>query len=293
MPAPQCAVALDVGGTTVDGAIVAGDGAISASRRIASPSSQAAEVIIAALGDLISSLRADGESDGREIAGCGIAMPGPFDYSSGVPHMHHKFASLYGMDLKGDLTERTGLRPTFINDAAAFGLGAAILAAAQNERLMAITLGTGLGVAYVVNGKLTGGDRGIWDIPYEAGILEDADSRRAIENAYQARGGDTIDVASIAKRAKEGDRAAAEAFQQFGSALGDALYLGANDFVPNRFVLGGGIARSSELFLDGALRRYTERSGREVPADIVVEGAALVGAALSVFTSDAPLVAGQ
>jgi len=285
MPAPQYAVALDVGGTTVDGAVVAGDGAIMSSRRIDSASSQTADVISDAFAGLITDLRADAERDGGDVVGCGIAMPGPFDYGKGVSEMRHKFASLYGLDLKGALAERTGLTPTFLNDAAAFGLGAAAMVGKPGERLMAITVGTGLGAAHVVGGKLAGDNRGIWDIPYQSGILEDAVSRRTIENAYQARVGASIDVATIAKRAQESDQAAIEAFRQFGSALGDAMYLGGQDFVPHRFVLGGGIARASDLFLDVAIGRFTEQSGRKVPVDIVIEGAALVGAARSAFAA--------
>jgi glucokinase len=278
-------VALDVGGTTVDGAVVAVDGATTSLQRIDSPSSETADAIIAALAGLITDLREEGQRDGGEVVGCGIAMPGPFDYGKGVSEMRHKFANLYGVDLKGALAERTGLMPTFINDAAAFGLGAAALVGEPGERLMALTLGTGLGVAYVVNGALTHDGRGMWDIPYQSGILEDAVSRRAIENAYQTQAGGLIDVAVIAKRAQDGDHAAVEAFRQFGTALGDALYLGGQDFVPDRFVLGGGIARASRLFLDAALRRFREQSGRELPVDIVVEGAALVGAAQSAFAA--------
>lgn len=40
---------------------------------------------------------------GMELAGIGIAIPGPFDYAAGIPRMTHKFRSIYGVDLRGVL----------------------------------------------------------------------------------------------------------------------------------------------------------------------------------------------
>ncbi len=40
---------------------------------------------------------------GMELAGIGIAIPGPFDYAAGVSRMTHKFRSICGVDLRGVL----------------------------------------------------------------------------------------------------------------------------------------------------------------------------------------------
>ena len=44
-----------------------------------------------------------------ELAGIGIAIPGPFDYAAGVSRMTHKFRSICGVDLRGVLHAMPGV----------------------------------------------------------------------------------------------------------------------------------------------------------------------------------------
>lgn len=46
---------------------------------------------------------------GMELAGIGIAIPGPFDYAAGVSRMTHKFRSICGVDLRGVLHAMPGV----------------------------------------------------------------------------------------------------------------------------------------------------------------------------------------
>lgn len=78
-------------------------------------------------------------------------MPGPFDYERGISLMKgmEKYDSLYGLDIREILSEKLNVPAAhivFINDAAAF-LGGELAsgAAADFNRAIGVTLGTGLG----------------------------------------------------------------------------------------------------------------------------------------------------
>ena len=152
------------------------------------------------------------------IRGAGLAMPGPFDYERGISQMTHKLLPLFGVDLKSALSSRFGWQPSqvrFVNDAAAFLLGEVGAGAAKGySRAIGITLGTGIGCAFSVDGHIPipsdrpGGDPTvppggeIWNLPYNGATVEDFVSTRFLRQQYLALTGleaDVSDVAAIAQ----------------------------------------------------------------------------------------------
>jgi glucokinase len=194
----------------------------------------------------------------KAVAGAALAVPGPFDLKAGVSLMHHKLPYLYGVDLRAALSGQFGWDPgqvRFMNDADAYLMGEIGAGAARGfARAVGITLGTGVGSAFAVNGQLVGDGPGvpnggeIWNIPFQGGIVEDFVSTRAITGDYERRTGSTSEVAALAARAKN-DPVAQETFNEFGANLGRALATILSGFAPDVVVLGGGISRSAELFL--------------------------------------------
>ncbi len=224
--------------------------------------------------------------------GAVLAVPGPFDFQAGVSHMRHKLPYLYGIDLRQALAVRFDWQPAqvrFLNDADAYLLGELGAGAARGfTRAVGLTLGTGIGSAFAVDGRLVtegagvphGGE--IWNLPYEGGIVEDLISSRAISASYQRRTGKSREVADLAAAAPA-DPAAQDAFTEFGQHLGRVLGTLLAAFAPDVAVLGGGISRSARLFLDATRSRLTgsslqlrvsELGGR---APLVGCGAALFG----------------
>jgi len=193
--------------------------------------------------------------------GASFAMPGPFDYALGVSSMKHKFQGLYGVPLAPRLAACLGCpadRISFLNDAAAYLIGEVSKgAAAGSRRAIGITLGTGVGSAFAVDGQVVvtgegvpkGGE--IWDYPYRGGILEDLISTAGVQRLYERRTGRRAEVRAIATLAEE-EREARETFEDFGRDLGQALRDTCAAFRPDCIVLGGGIARSARLFLPAA-----------------------------------------
>jgi glucokinase len=244
---------------------------------------------------LLHSLGVKVGAESEPAAGASLAIPGPFDYTTGVSHMKHKLPYLFGVNVHVALAARFGWQPgqvCSLNDADAFLLGEIGAGAVRGvSRVVGLTLGTGIGSAFAVDGRVvTEGpgippDGEIWNLPYQSGIVENFVSTRAIQGAYQKRTGTLREVAEIAKDAAH-DPAAVEAFNEFGRNLGRAMRTVLYPFAPSVVVLGGGISQSSPLFLSAT---EAELDGLDVELRIseLRDNAALVGAGVRWFETHA------
>jgi glucokinase len=280
----------DVGGSHISAAVCHGGGAYRLSSPItaAHPALQSCDAFVS----LLHTLGIQASEGNGGIEGAALAMPGPFDYRTGVSHMRHKLPYLFGVNLHQALAERFAWQTCQVcslNDAAAFLLGEIGAGAARGmTRAVGITLGTGVGSAFAVDGRVvtegpgvpSGGE--IWNLPFEGGIVEDLVSTRAIQGNYLKRTGKLVEVADLAAAAAD-DPAAAEAFADFGRSLGTAMRILLPAFAPNAVVLGGGISRSAQLFLPEALRSL-EGLDFQVRVAELLDHAALVGAGVAWFT---------
>lgn len=239
--------------------------------------------------DLLHSLGVQASAGATASLGAELAMPGPFDYARGISHMRHKLPYLFGVDMRQALAKRFGWLPCqvrFVNDAAAYLLGEIGAGAVHGvQRAVGITLGTGIGSAFAVDGHVLTSGPGvppggeIWNLPYESGIVEDFLSTRAIQNGYRQRTGQQREVSAIAAAAAS-DPAAAEVFAEFGRHLGLALRIITAEFAPSVVVLGGGISRSSHLFLPAA-ERELQGLNLKLRTSALLDRAALVGAGVA------------
>jgi glucokinase len=224
------------------------------------PSAQTSEAFVA----LLYALGVEAAASLPPVTGATLAMPCPFDFETGICLMRHKLPYLYGVNLRNALAGRFGWEPAqvqFLNDADAYLMGEVGAGAARGfARVVAITLGTGTGSAFALEGRLLtdgpgvplGGE--IWDLPYEGGIVEDFLSSRAILGGYQRRTGKASTVAALAETALT-DPAARETFTEFGKHLGRVLNAKLAGFSPDVVVIGGGISRAAHLFLPAALQQ--------------------------------------
>lgn len=248
------------------------------------------EQTIEAFIQLLCSLGVEASAGVGRVEGAELAMPGPFDFNQGISLMRHKLPYIYGVNLRRPLAGYFGWDPTrvrFLHDASAFLLGETSAGAARGvPRAAGITLGTGIGSAFAIDGHIVtegcgvppGGE--IWNLPYQGGIIEDSVSSRAIRRSYQLRTGLLREVAELAAVAD--DRAAIEAFLDFGRHLGLALRMAVASFSPNVVVLGGGISRSAHLFLSAA-RHELRDLNLQLRVSALLDDAPLVGAAVAWF----------
>jgi glucokinase len=236
------------------------------------------------------------------VGGAMLAVPGPFDLQAGVSLMRHKLPYLYGVDLRKTLATRFGLEPAhvrFLNDADAYLLGEVGAGAARGfRRAVGLTLGTGIGSAFAVDGNLvtegpgvpSGGE--IWNLPYRGGIVEDFISSRAIVGNYERCTGMKREVVGLAAAAP-GDPAAQEAFIEFGNHLGIVIQTLLADFRADVIVLGGGISRSADLFLPTVQSQIGDLP-LQLRVSELKDEAALVGCGVAAFrTENDPLDVGK
>ncbi|ATL25269.1 ROK family protein [Streptomyces formicae] len=217
----------------------------------------------------------------------GVAVPGPFDHDKGIARFEGvgKFDDLYGIDVRAVLLDGVWPRPAhavFLNDAHAFLLGEWHAGAARgHERCAGITLGTGVGSAFLVDGDIRRQGPGI---PPEGRIdlvrvggrpLEDSVSRRAVLARY---GDGAVDVSDVAERARAGERHARDVLDGAFTTLGAVLAPYARDFAATVLVVGGAMAASWDL-VRPALRAGLGDTPVTLRAAGLGEHAALVGAA--------------
>jgi glucokinase len=247
-----------------------------------------ATITSAAFLDLLDDLGERVVVGGAHAAGASLAFPAPFDYRAGISQMRHKLEDLYGVSLGEALAQRLAWSPErvcFLNDADAALLGEAGAGAAKGvAKAIGIMLGTGIGFSYMQNGRLDAAapgvplDSEIWNLPFHDGIVEELLSSRAIERDYQARTGQHHSVAVIALRSVS-DGTARDVFATFGRYLGEVIAEVLTPLDPEVIVFGGGIARSSHLFLPAA-RKQLKHSSIRLVSSILCEKAPLLGAAM-------------
>ncbi|MBL1113993.1 ROK family protein [Streptomyces sp. 110] len=226
----------------------------------------------------------------------GIAVPGPFDYARGIARYHGvgKFAALDGLAVGDLLTPRLNPRPArlrFLNDASAFALGARHTAHAESRRLVAVTLGTGVGSAFLDRGAIVENDP---RVPPEGRVdlltvdgrpLEDTVSTRAMTAHYTDRTGRPVDgLRELTALAAVDDITARDVITSALRALGAALAPWLTAFEADTVVFGGSITAAWPLIgppLTAGLTHHDPRLARltlSVHAD--GEDQALLGAAV-------------
>lgn len=193
--------------------------------------------------------------------GIGFAMPGAFDYKRGIALFrgNDKFEALYGVDIGQAVTSFHGFQGIpvrFINDATAFAVGEASFGTGRGyDRVVAVTLGTGLGSAFVsdgipiVNTNEVPQHGCLWHLPYEAGIADDYFGARWFLDRFRHK--TSLSLVGVADMLSihEHRETAIRIFEEFGVRLGRFLGPWLKRFRADVLVLGGGITRSAKLFL--------------------------------------------
>lgn len=203
---------------------------------------------------------ADFAVDG-EIQGIGIAMPGPFDYESGVALLKDvdKYDSLYGVNVGIELQKRLNLPAEFpirfLNDAMSFAVGECWQGQSSGyEHVVAITLGTGFGSAFLSEGVPQIGGEGVpamgyvYNIPYKNSMADDYFSTRWITKEYFLRTGIHLSGVKEIAECAPNDVLARKLFEDFGIDLGTFMAPLLLNFKADCLVIGGNISGAYPLF---------------------------------------------
>ncbi|HEY0978957.1 MAG TPA: ROK family protein [Flavobacteriales bacterium] len=249
----------------------------------------------------------------RELAGqhqahidaVGIGAPNANQHT-GIIEMAPNLPWKHDVPLAAMMQQRLGVHTVLGNDANAAALGEWRYGAGQGYKdLLVVTIGTGVGSGFIVDGRLVLGSHGnagelghMTIVPggrpctcARAGCLEAYVSIRGMRQTYTESGGSAEVLAEpgvrcIADAAHAGDRAAIDTFHRTVEWLAIGLANAVATTGPGRIVLFGGIARNGDLlmaplreqFQQALLNIYKGRVDLTVSA-LPDDDAAILGAA--------------
>ncbi|MBA2419455.1 MAG: ROK family glucokinase [Nocardioidaceae bacterium] len=295
--AERLAIGVDIGGTKVKAGVVDLDGHVVQRIRRATPTTSPAAVLDT-IADIVSELRTQ-----HQVTSVGIGAAGFVDSTRSTvlfsPHLAWRHEPL-----RDAVRRRTGLSVLVDNDANAAAWAEWRFGAAQNEEdLICITLGTGIGGALVLDGQLHRGRYGLagefghmqvvqdgyacecgnfgcWE-QYASGNVLIRESVAAVAAStpfgqrlakVAADNDDVLDGAVVTQLARDGDDEAIALLSDVGRWLGVGIAGLAAAFDPGLFVIGGGVSDADELLLEparNAFRRTLSGRGFRPEARIV------------------------
>jgi glucokinase len=220
----------------------------------------------------------------------GIGVPSQVDFASGRV-LASVNIPLAGVPLREELGRRLGAAVFVDNDANVAGLAESVIARASN--LVMFTLGTGVGGGIVIGGRVFRGATGLGaelghivihgDGPPcfgtcpNRGCMEAHCSGQALERSAtelarakpdsplgrRAEDDGRVSGREAVSAAQEGDADALSLFDELGRNLGIGIASVINAFEPEQVVIGGGLSRAAELFID---RAREEAAARALPS---------------------------
>jgi len=233
---------------------------------------------------------------GVKITGIGIGCTGPVDPVSGALGNVNLLPGWEGGNPVQMVSREFGVSAAMENDADAAGLGEAVWGSGKGKaRLVYVTISTGIGASVILEGKVY---RGAGDCHPEIGhhVIEPsgplcscgargcweslASGPAMVEwiqaNAPASYQSPEMSARLLCDRARAGDEWARRAVEREGYYLGVGLANIISVFTPDAIVLGGGVMKSANLFLD-RIHQSVRENCRLVPFERVEIALASLG----------------
>jgi glucokinase len=315
----KLALAFDLGGTALRGALVESDGRIVAHASAPTLAGAGSEAvigqIIALAGDLIA------QSPQAEIAGIGVGAPGPLDPKAGIVIAPPTLAGWHDVPLIDILGQHFGLPVRLENDANAAALGEWRFGAGRGSgSLVFVTVSTGIGGGVVADGHIYHGRRGLaaeighMTITgegdrcfcgaigcFEAVASGTALGRRATRMTAPGDGsllrrlsadGD-VSARHVVDAARAGDADALELIEAEARWLGIGFTNLLHLYSPDLIVMGGGLSNGFDL-LAPSIRKVVQQRAMPAYRDVPIvraelgDRAGLIGAASLILWEGEP-----
>ena len=281
--------AVDIGGTKIAAGIVREDGTLL--DRMECPT-EAGYGFTNAIVRIESMLRTLIDRCGT-IDGIGVACPGPLDPIAGIIGNVGTLPGWENGHLVEELTARFGLSAVVENDADAATLAEYAWGTAQFAgTLIYVTVSTGIGGGIVQSGQLYRGVHGAHpEFGHQlidpcgplcycglSGCWESLASGTAMSAYFHEIAADRglLTAAQICDLARSGDPRAMQAVTRTAHYLASGLANLVTLFAPDSIRLGGGVMRSSDLFLDN-VRADVLRICTQVPAELTAINVSCLG----------------
>ena len=247
-------VALDVGGTSMKGAIM--DHGLDRTATVRRPTPHGDAAVTAVL-DTVADLVA--RTNNAEAVG--IAVPGIVDDENGVAVWSENIG-WNDVPFRDLIERRTGLPVAVGHDVRAGGTAELRLGAAKGTRnSLVVPIGTGIAAAMVIDGHLCVGNGYAGEIGHMSvgadepcvcggtGCLEAVASGPAVARRYSRRTGRETAAVEVAELVAKGEPDALAVWAETVGWLGTALAAATVMAAPEVIVIGGGMSRAGDLLL--------------------------------------------
>lgn len=257
-------IGIDLGGTKIEGIVLADDGSECARLRVPTPR-DSYEATLEAVAGVIREL----EAQVGETCRVGVGHPGAISPATGLVKNANS-TRLNGRPLDVDLKQvldRTDIR--FSNDANCFAVSEASDGAGAGAPIVfGVILGTGVGGGVVIDGRpvvgaqAVGGEWGHNALPLprdderpgpqcycgRKGCVESWLSGPAFQAQYVKASGRELRATDIAEAAATGEKIASECLERYCDRLARSLANVVNLLDPHVIVLGGGLSKIPQLY---------------------------------------------
>ena len=281
-------IGIDLGGTAIKLGRFLADGTCLQSLTIPTPQPATPDAVVEAMAKAIA------DCGGSEAKAIGVGTPGPADAAGRIARVAINLAGWQDVPLADCLEAKTGIPTILANDANCAGLGEAWLGAGRRfQNMILLTLGTGVGGAIILDGKLFVGNQGAAG---ELGLITlnpdgpecNSGNRGSLEQhiSVQAIRRETgLEPEELGNRAKAGDSQALAFWQSYGRNLGIGLTSLIYVLTPEAIIIGGGVCASAEFFFPAAMAEIEQRvlpssrAGLQLLVAELGNSAGMVGAA--------------
>jgi glucokinase len=304
VPQTLPALGIDVGGGSAKIGIVSPTGEVLAQDHDTSDASVPAAVLVGRY--LATAERLQKSLGVKGLSGIGIGVPGHVDFELGTTRLCN-VPSLDGFPIVEFVQKKSGSRVFIENDATLAALGEYRFGVGQgSNRFLTVTLGTGIGVGFIENGKPVHTANGaMGDIGHVIvdpkgtqacrqgchGCLESVASALALQQSHNALPGLKSDdgLAALFESARAGDSECARIVQEAAQGIGAAVVTWMHIFAPDRIAFAGGVSAAGEDLLIPIRKMVTRLAMKDYAAKASIlqatlgSKAGLVGAAALCF----------
>lgn len=222
-------------------------------------------------------------------AGIGVGFGGPVDAGTGRVGLSHQVDGWEGFELAEWFRTRWAVPVAIDNDCNVAALAEALLGAGRGRRrVLYVTVGTGVGGGFVVDGRIDGAERpavaelghlrpGV-DATDASSTVESLASGLGIERLVRSRLADGVDSAPgaadlrgrcggdpalltariVAEAAAAGNPLAGDVIGRAARVLGWGVAQATTLLAPERVVLGGGVCSAGEIVLEPVRRWWRD-----------------------------------
>lgn len=288
-PALEQVLGIDLGGSAIKLGRFRHDGNCLQALTVPTPQPATPDAVLTAIVEAIAQVDPE-----RQAGAIGVGTPGPTDATGRIARIAINLPGWHDIPLADWLEAKTGCPTAIANDANCAGLGEAWLGAGRWYRhLILLTLGTGVGGAIILDGRLfTGhhgaaGELGLMTLNPDGPVCKSG-NRGSLEQyasvqAIRRRTG--LEPDQLSALAAAGDAKALAFWHAYGRDLGTGLASLIYVLTPEAIVIGGGISASADLFFPAVLAEIEQRvlpssrSGLQLLRAELGNQAGMVGAA--------------